>query len=428
MVSRIATNRQRLESQEASAASPTLRDAATLPHHQAITRRAILLGLLLIPLNVYWVGMTECIWHGLHFTCLSLAMNVVFFLLLLMVGNALVAHRWPRWMLSQAELLTIFGTLAISSELCGHDRITVLMGVIGHAARFATPENHWAPLFLPLLPDWLVLKDPEVAWYYYTGGSSLFSTGYWIHFVWPAIAWGGFVTAIIGVMLCLNVLIRKRWTEEERLSYPIVQIPLAMTDPKSGFFRNRLMWIGFALAAGVEVLNGLNYLYPAVPALTYRGDTLDLWQFLPDRPWNAIGPTRADWYPFMIGLAFLLPQPIIFSTWCFYLVGKAQLILGAQTGWSDIRPDYPYFGMQAAGAVVAIGNAPTALFRLLEILAAGAPKPALILGFPVGFVGAAEAKAALAASAHGIEFITLQGRRGGSALAAAAVNALASTG
>src|SRR6266567_4755010 len=102
-----------------------------------ITRRAILLGLLLIPPNVYWVGMTECIWHGLHFTCLSLAMNVVFFLLLLMVGNALVAHRWPRWMLSQAELLTIFGTLAISSELCGHDRITVLMGVIGLAGRFA---------------------------------------------------------------------------------------------------------------------------------------------------------------------------------------------------------------------------------------------------------------------------------------------------
>jgi precorrin-8X/cobalt-precorrin-8 methylmutase len=77
------------------------------------------------------------------------------------------------------------------------------------------------------------------------------------------------------------------------------------------------------------------------------------------------------------------------------------------------------------GAVVAIGNAPTALFRLLELLAHGAPRPALVLGFPVGFVGAAEAKAALAAFGHGLEFITLHGRRGGSALAAAAVNALA---
>ncbi|MGH7063897.1 MAG: precorrin-8X methylmutase [Stellaceae bacterium] len=78
------------------------------------------------------------------------------------------------------------------------------------------------------------------------------------------------------------------------------------------------------------------------------------------------------------------------------------------------------------GAVVAIGNAPTALFRLLELIAEGAAPPALILGFPVGFVGAAEAKAALADFGRGLAYVTLLGRRGGSALAAAAVNALAS--
>ncbi|NKB55872.1 MAG: precorrin-8X methylmutase [Alphaproteobacteria bacterium] len=76
------------------------------------------------------------------------------------------------------------------------------------------------------------------------------------------------------------------------------------------------------------------------------------------------------------------------------------------------------------GAVVAIGNAPTALFQLLEGLAAGWPAPALILGFPVGFIGAAESKDALINGSHGIPFATLRGRRGGSAMAAAAVNAL----
>lgn len=78
------------------------------------------------------------------------------------------------------------------------------------------------------------------------------------------------------------------------------------------------------------------------------------------------------------------------------------------------------------GAVVAIGNAPTALFRLLDLLDEGAAKPALILGFPVGFVGAAESKQALIDRAGGVPYITLTGRFGGSALAAAAVNALAS--
>ncbi len=77
------------------------------------------------------------------------------------------------------------------------------------------------------------------------------------------------------------------------------------------------------------------------------------------------------------------------------------------------------------GAIVAIGNAPTALFHLLEMIAAGGPKPALVLGFPVGFVGAAESKEALAANPFGVPFLSLRGRRGGSAIAAAAVNALA---
>ena len=77
------------------------------------------------------------------------------------------------------------------------------------------------------------------------------------------------------------------------------------------------------------------------------------------------------------------------------------------------------------GSIVAIGNAPTALFRLLEMLDQGLPKPAVILGFPVGFVGAIESKAALAANSRGVPFLTIHGRRGGSAMAAAALNALA---
>ena len=80
------------------------------------------------------------------------------------------------------------------------------------------------------------------------------------------------------------------------------------------------------------------------------------------------------------------------------------------------------------GAVVAIGNAPTALFRLLEMLSAGAPKPAAVLGMPVGFVGAAESKDALAADPRGGPFLTVRGRMGGSAMTAAAVNALAKAG
>jgi precorrin-8X/cobalt-precorrin-8 methylmutase len=79
-----------------------------------------------------------------------------------------------------------------------------------------------------------------------------------------------------------------------------------------------------------------------------------------------------------------------------------------------------------AGSVVAIGNAPTALFRLLELIADGAPRPAAVLGIPVGFIGAAESKEALAGNQFGLEYLVVRGRRGGSAITAAAINAIAS--
>ena len=109
-----------------------------------------------------------------------------------------------------------------------------------------------------------------------------------------------------------------------------------------------------------------------------------------------------------------------------YMIGDKRVpALAKRLGTTRSAAAVELWRPSLAGAVVAIGNAPTALFHLLEMIAAGAPKPALVLGFPVGFVGAAEAKRALAENTLGLPFIALMGRRGGSALAAAAVNALA---
>jgi precorrin-8X/cobalt-precorrin-8 methylmutase len=100
--------------------------------------------------------------------------------------------------------------------------------------------------------------------------------------------------------------------------------------------------------------------------------------------------------------------------------------LAAQLGTTRSAAALELWRDKLAGSVVVIGNAPTALFHFLEMLAQGAPHPALVIGVPVGFVGAAESKAALEANGMNIPYLTIQGRRGGSAIAAAAVNALAS--
>ncbi|MGC1448153.1 MAG: precorrin-8X methylmutase [Xanthobacteraceae bacterium] len=102
--------------------------------------------------------------------------------------------------------------------------------------------------------------------------------------------------------------------------------------------------------------------------------------------------------------------------------------LAAKNGTTRSAAALDLWAERLSGAVVAIGNAPTALFRLLEMLDAGASKPAAILGIPVGFVGAAESKEALAADPRGVPFLIVRGRMGGSAMTAAALNALARTG
>ncbi|SFD17041.1 precorrin-8X methylmutase [Thiohalospira halophila DSM 15071] len=99
--------------------------------------------------------------------------------------------------------------------------------------------------------------------------------------------------------------------------------------------------------------------------------------------------------------------------------------LAAEIGNTRSAAALELWRSELKGAVVAIGNAPTALFRLLELLAEGAPPPAAIVGIPVGFVGAVESKAALAENPWEIPYLTVHGRRGGSAMAASAVNALA---
>jgi precorrin-8X/cobalt-precorrin-8 methylmutase len=102
--------------------------------------------------------------------------------------------------------------------------------------------------------------------------------------------------------------------------------------------------------------------------------------------------------------------------------------LAAELGTTRSAAALELWRDRLAGSIIAIGNAPTALFHLLEMLAAGAPKPAAVLGIPVGFVGAAEAKDALAQNTYGISYLVVRGRMGGSAMTAAAINALAKEG
>ena len=111
------------------------------------------------------------------------------------------------------------------------------------------------------------------------------------------------------------------------------------------------MWFGFAIGGGIDILNGLHFLYPAVPGL--RIDT-DIGRLFSEKPWNAIGRTSVCLYPFAVGLSYVMPLNLSFSCWLFYILFKLQIILRSVWGWKVISY-VPYLGHQSAGAWLCIG-------------------------------------------------------------------------
>ncbi|MBM3474079.1 MAG: hypothetical protein FJX75_12490 [Armatimonadetes bacterium] len=318
----------------------------------AITWRAVIIALLLIPPNCWFVL------HGYFFgnsrpTTVSLIFNVAVTLFLLGLLNRLVARRFPGRQLHPGEMVTIYAMLSVSSALCGLDQVQTMMPVVAYPHHYATDENKWEQLFLRDTPGWLSPRDPETLKAYYDSHQSMFATTAWHGWLKPAGAWMAFVFALMVVMLCLNVLFRKQWTEEAKLSFPVVQLPLEMARENTPLYRNRLLWIGFGVAFFVDLMRGLHVMYPMVPDLWGERAANDLGTMVREPPWNAIGWTPLNVMPFGVGLAFLIPQDVAFSSWFFYVLWKFVRIGTVAAGWGDI-PRAPWIDEQSFGAYIAL--------------------------------------------------------------------------
>ena len=327
------------------------------------TLRAVLLGLLLTVPNTFWITLIEVRWYTLDGTCLPLFITPIFFLFWLCLFN-LAVRRFlprlaPRLTLSQPELLTVYMVLVIGTVMAGHDMFQNLFGAIGHADEFANKENKWRDLFFAFLPTFWIVRDPDALKAYYLGNANPYDSRYWGPFVRPLAWWTLFIGTLVGVCLCLNILIRTQWADNERLAFPIVQLPLAMTDAPSGggggLFSSRIMWVGFGLAALVDTINGLHILYPSLPYLDIVKQ-YNVGQFITAPPWNAMGATNISLYPFAIGLAFFVPLDLSFSCWFFFLLRKLFQVFGSVAGLDGPGSQgFPYFEQQASGAWIAWG-------------------------------------------------------------------------
>jgi hypothetical protein len=226
---------------------------------------------------------------------------------------------------------------------------------MGYAFFFQTPENKWDSLFLSRLPTWLTISDRPSLQNFYYGNSTLYDPANYTPWIVPVIAWSSFCAVLLFVMLCINSILRKQWTESERLTFPVVMLPLEMVQESGSLFRNKYMWMGFALSGLITLLAGLNYLYPSVPHLQIVRRNMG--QYFTSPPWNAMGGIPMGFYFWAIGLAFIMPLELSFSCWFFYWLLKMELVTSRILGLNEATVVgggfdryYPFINSQAYGA------------------------------------------------------------------------------
>ena len=326
------------------------------PPGRGVTARAVLLGVVLAPLCCYWVAYTQIRANSTDLTMMSLMAAAFFPLLILMALNVLLRRWAPRRAFNRGELLTVYAMLASTVGLAGGGFIPFLSSTMPAPSYFGTSSNHWANWFRFLKP-WVTVTDKEAVQSYYEGQSQFFTPGHLHAWAAPILFWSAFLLTMLFWGYCVNTLLRRAWMDQEKLLFPIAQIPLEVTRDDVPFWRNRLFWGGIAVPVVLESLNSLQFtFFPTLPFVHIKpDDTLNIMQYLTQPPWNSLGYFSLAFYPLAIGLTFLLSAEISFSCWFFYFVCKAELLFATAYGFHDpgappATARVPYLWEQATGA------------------------------------------------------------------------------
>lgn len=323
---------------------------------RAVTARAVAIGLLCITGVVFLIHWAELVLGGSrgHTAMANTSIPVGTFtaLCVVLATNGLMGAVRRRLQLSESELVVIYAMTAVATVLASSGAVHFMVPALAAPYHFASPENKWEDLFYRYIPAWIGPTDPDLLDRFFEGGDSI-PVRMWLG---PISVWSGFVLLYALCSLSIAALVRKQWVESERLTFPTVYVPLQITAADGAFWRNKLAWIGMAIPFALGTLNTLNLNFPTVPKLEVRN--IDLSGAFRDAPWNAMGGLSISFYPFVIGIAFILSSEVTFSCWLFYLLTKAQRVFGAILGLSDWGTGglarFPFEEHQGAGAFVAL--------------------------------------------------------------------------
>jgi hypothetical protein len=324
--------------------------------HRPVRARALVLGFLLC-FPVCYAAPNQQISH-----MFSLLVAPVGALLLLILLNVVLRRLGPKVALSGGDLVVIF---SITSVACA---MSAEWAWVGHSAIHAFPiAERTSPTvrdyLLPNMPDWLVVKDLELVEEVPVGGFGMGHVLGKLPIYFPRYL--GWAIPMVGVSLALlfiNSLMRGAWCQRERLAFPIIQLPVSASENGGAgpMWRSRHMWIAFGIMFSIQILNGINYLYPNVPSIPVK-ELIDIRSLFTEPPLSNMGYLPIAIFPFMAAIGIFMPSDLLFSLIVFFFLRKLTHVVLASQGipqhtfsGTAISPGPPYFDEQTWGAALAL--------------------------------------------------------------------------
>jgi hypothetical protein len=321
-----------------------------------VRARGFVAGVAMLPFVCYSVTNA---WQSMIF---SLMVPPISGLLILIILNLILRRISPKIALSQVDLIVAYALMSVAGVTAAE------WAGVSHVASYGLPlkaqtDPAYRDYLMKYIPDWMAVKDLKKVNDIAGGGRDMaYVLGKVPVFLPVWLAWAAFYCSICFAMLCINSLMREAWTQRERLSFPLIQLPVEMAEGggKGGMWRSKAMWIAFGVMFSIDILNGLNYLYPNIPSLPVK-TLFDIRALFKDPPLSNMGEFQISIFPFMAAIGLFVPSDLLLSLIVFYLLRIASHIAFANYGvpqdtfsGTAVSPGPPYFDEQTWGGVFAL--------------------------------------------------------------------------
>ena len=303
----------------------------------AVSTRAVFAGLVisilmcaLLPYNDYYIAAT---YLSGNFFPISALFGML--LIVLLVNPLLIAvgRRDKIW--TPAEIMTVWTMILVVVGIPSSGLMRYLIPHLVAPHYYANSTNGWEEKIISHLPKYLFVDDKVAVTGFFEGlhrGQSI----PWGAWAVPLMWWGLFVALIFLAFFCLSTIVRRQWVENEKFSFPLVQLPVQLAEsPEPGhafntLLRSRMLWVAVLIVTCVHTAKGLHLFVPTVPDIPLVWHTQDLGLTL---PWSSINDIQIAIYPLIIGFAYLLSSEVCLSLWLFYLIFKGQVLLAGMYNW-----------------------------------------------------------------------------------------------